>query len=143
MDQKKIIALYPSVLLLILDQLSKLIIIDINPNLFFLRLSYNSGAGFSIMQGQRITLIILSILIIGVLLYYYFKHLNRNYAFALSLILGGALSNMADRILRGFVIDFIYTGLWPTFNLADSFIVIGGALLILKVYKEDSKKKNL
>jgi signal peptidase II len=50
-------------------------------------------------------------------------------ALGLGLALGGATSNLADRVLRGAVMDFVAVGRWPTFNLADAAIVSGAALL--------------
>ena len=50
---------------------------------------------------------------------------------ALGLLIGGSVSNLADRIRNGYVTDFIHITHWPTFNLADTFIVIGVALLVI------------
>lgn len=59
-------------------------------------------------------------------------------ALSLGLILGGAVSNLADRVLRanhGAVIDFIHVGFWPTFNLADSAITVGAMLLAIDLLR--------
>src|SRR4029078_10559626 len=50
---------------------------------------------------------------------------------ALGLVIGGSVSNLADRVRNGYVTDFIHVSHWPTFNLADTFIVLGVALLLL------------
>lgn len=53
---------------------------------------------------------------------------------AIGLMLGGAVGNLSDRLFgnaSGAVVDFVYTGFWPTFNVADACIVIGGVLLVL------------
>jgi lipoprotein signal peptidase len=61
---------------------------------------------------------------------------NLIHALALSLILAGALSNMIDRIAWGCVVDFINVKIWPVFNLADSFIVLGAVLWLAKSGKK-------
>jgi signal peptidase II len=50
---------------------------------------------------------------------------------ALGLLIGGSVSNLFDRVRNGYVTDFIHVSHWPTFNLADSFIVVGVALLLI------------
>ena len=64
-------------------------------------------------------------------------------ALALSLVLGGAFGNLVDRVFYGYVIDFIdvyYANWhWPTFNIADSAIVIGAALLLLDAFATHKK----
>ena len=47
------------------------------------------------------------------------------------LMLGGAVANLLDRLVGGSVVDVLHTGWWPTFNVADSFITVGAALLLL------------
>ncbi len=56
---------------------------------------------------------------------------------ALGLLIGGSLSNLVDRIRLGYVTDFIDLGWWPAFNLADSFIVIGVAMLVVAALLAD------
>jgi signal peptidase II len=65
-------------------------------------------------------------------------------AFALGLILGGAVGNLIDRLVHGEVIDFLHIRLWagyswPDFNLADSFIVVGVALLVLELFASEGE----
>lgn len=62
------------------------------------------------------------------------KILIYNFLFAI-LIMAGAISNIIDRLIFGCVMDFINIGFWPIFNLADSFIVLGGILLLAKYLK--------
>lgn len=65
-------------------------------------------------------------------------------ALALGLILGGAISNLADRVLRangGAVIDFIHIGFWPTFNLADSAITVGAILLAIDLLRHPGGRR--
>ena len=84
-------------------------------------------------------------MITAAVLWYVLRSDNRKVIFLLpfSLILGGGVGNMIDRMVRGYVVDFIYfnlyngyvgniyLSLWPIFNIADSAITIGGAMLLL------------
>jgi signal peptidase II len=130
------------------DQLTKLVIErrfdfgDVQPvtGYFNLVLTYNKGAAFSFLagasgwQGRMFTAIgIAASLFIVFLLA---RHgTQRLFSLALALILGGALGNVIDRLAHGHVIDFLdfhWRGWhWPAFNLADSAIVGGAALLIV------------
>jgi signal peptidase II len=114
--------------------------VTVIPGLFEWFLSYNSGAAFSFLAGaggwQRWFLLILALVISAVLVGWMrkLKEDERLTAIGLAMILGGAIGNVIDRALLGHVIDFIQVWLgsypWPAFNLADSFITVGAALLI-------------
>ncbi len=104
-------------------------------------LSYNPGAAFSFLADaggwQRWFFTIFAI-IVSIVLLVWIKNLKAEEkvtAIALSLILGGAIGNLIDRVLLGHVIDFIQVWLgsypWPAFNVADSAIFAGAVLLIL------------
>lgn len=136
----------------ILDRISKLWVIDSvvgNPitvvkNFFYLRHLENRGAAFSILQGKTLLLTILSSIVALVLVYVLIKNKNKFLRATLSLILGGALGNLYDRISKGSVVDFLEfhfgSYVFPTFNIADSFVVVGTILLavyILFIYKEE------
>lgn len=93
----------------------------------------NTGVAFS-LPVPAVVLIPLSLLLLGVIIVYGLKHLNLGSPLGIaimSLIIGGAAGNLIDRISRGYVIDFIKVGWWPSFNLADSFLTIGIFLLLL------------
>jgi len=107
---------------------------------FDLTLAYNRGAAFSFLAGasgwQRWFFIILGSAAALFIVWLLARHGHqRLFAAALTLILGGATGNVIDRIVHGHVIDFalFYVGdwSWPVFNVADSAIVLGAALLIL------------
>lgn len=102
----------------------------------------NINMAFSIPMGQ-IGIIILSIIALFALIQY-FTHCVKDglYAniWALNFIIWGAFSNFYDRILRGFVVDFIKIGSWPIFNLADVAILIGFVSLILLIHKQDKER---
>ena len=77
------------------------------------------------------------LLIIGIIIYYYDKIPKNKYAeISAALILGGAVGNLIDRVLRGHVIDFIDLRIWPSFNIADTAISIGAIGLILYLIKK-------
>lgn len=135
-----------SIIFLIVDQITKILVvnslvpgenIEIIKNIFNIIYTNNTGAAFSILLGKRIFLIVVAVLIIGVLLYY----IKRNKIekkidiIALSFVIGGSLGNLIDRIVRGYVIDFISIKIgnynFPIFNVADILIVIGVFLLLL------------
>ncbi|MFK7974167.1 MAG: signal peptidase II [Rickettsiaceae bacterium] len=143
---------YYSVLLLSLiciDQISKSLVVDYLPTqsnytktiLPFLDLIYawNHGISFGLFhqyyQHSNLVFLILNSLIILYLFYVLYQSSGFLYQSALILIIGGALGNLLDRIFRGAVFDFIYLHYqefyFPAFNLADSFISIGGFLLIV------------
>lgn len=98
-----------------------------------IRLSHveNTGAAFGIFQGAGAPLIVVTLLGIGALLLYLRQQvtIDRWYAIPLAMILGGAIGNLIDRVLRGAVTDFIDPTHYPAFNLADSSIVIGVAVI--------------
>lgn len=107
---------------------------------FNLVLTYNAGAAFSFLSDasgwQRWFLSAIALFVSVFIVYLLYKHTtNRLFCVALSLILGGALGNLWDRIALGHVVDFLDFHIagyhWPAFNLADSVIVCGAFLLIL------------
>jgi signal peptidase II len=137
-----------ALLVLFLDQLTKILIerafeygdVRTVTGFFNLVLTYNKGAAFSFLanaggwQDEFLTFIGLGAS--AFILYLLARHGHqRLFACALALILGGAIGNVIDRIVYGHVIDFLdfhWRGWhWPAFNLADSAIVSGAALLIL------------
>jgi len=107
---------------------------------FNLVLAHNTGAAFSFLADasgwQREFFIVLTVAISLVLVWMLRNnHTNRILSIALALIVGGALGNLYDRVLHGYVVDFVQWHaagyFWPAFNVADSAICLGAALLIL------------
>lgn len=96
----------------------------------------NTGAAFGLFQGQSLILSIIALTGIGLVLAYAFV-LYRRFPvfsgklgyFALGLILGGTAGNVIDRILRGYVTDFIDFTFWPAFNIADSAVTVSVIML--------------
>lgn len=109
--------------------------------LFNLTLAYNTGAAFSLLAeagGWQRWLFAGLALVVSVLIIGWLRRLGpeeRLTGLALTLILGGALGNLIDRLYLGYVIDFIdvYYGSyhWPAFNIADSAITVGATLLVI------------
>jgi len=117
---------------------------------FNLKLIYNEGAAFSFLSDaggwQRWFLIGISCLVSLFVVVWMYRSLSKSRCLllGLSLILGGALGNLWDRLSLGYVVDFIefyYKDLyWPAFNIADSAITIGAILLILDTFLADDSK---
>lgn len=143
-----------SALVIILDQITKQMAeaqlvyhkaLAVFPGFNF-TLMYNEGAAFSFLSNaggwQRWFFTVLSISISIVLAIWITRlsHDKKILAAGLSLILGGAIGNVIDRVLFGHVIDFIdvyyKTAHWPAFNIADSAISLGATLLIIDMFKE-------
>lgn len=88
-------------------------------------------------------MVYISLVLIVVLLFLFKQEKERNFPIKLSygLILGGALSNFVDRVLYGYVIDYIDLKVWPVFNLADTSICIGvGYILINSLFKKSKRR---
>lgn len=108
----------------------------------FLKIAYikNIGAAFGSMAGMRTYLIIFSVLVIASVVYYIFKKNIKNKYILISaaLALGGAVSNLYDRIFYGFITDYIkLTFFPPVCNLADYCICIGTAFILIFVIKNN------
>ncbi len=109
-----------AILIVLLDQATKILARQ------FLPIVNNYGASFGMLQGQRWLFILISIIVIGIILYYW-----KQKELALSFILGGTIGNLIDRIFFGSVTDFIHIPLFaPWFNVADVANTIGGILLV-------------
>lgn len=98
----------------------------------------NRGAAFGMLQGQMWLFYIVTIFVVGLLLYFLFKYFKDSLYMniTLGLILGGAIGNFIDRLFRGFVVDFIKVDFiksynFPVFNLADVAITLGALLFLV------------
>ncbi len=132
----------------VVDQIIKslslvyLINIPIIPNILSLTYAKNYGIAFSMLLEKRIIIIVISILLISFLIYvlkkdYILKNKDTwlvNIAFGI--LFGGIVGNLFDRIVRGFVIDYINVSFFSIFNLADIAITFGVVLLIIDNIKE-------
>ena len=120
-----------ALLIVILDQLTKFFLTDVHKGI--INYTTNTGAAFSILTGQNLLLMVIAV-IVGVIVFIFAKK-YKEYRLPLSFVLGGIIGNLIDRIVFGYVKDFIDFKVWPIFNVADSFNVIGVALLIIILIK--------
>lgn len=146
--KKKIIIF--SIILLIIDQISKILVmnlmtlgesIKIIPSFLYFTYIQNDGAALNILSGNTIILITISL----IALLYIIKLVNETkidsklLLVTYSLLIGGIVGNIIDRIIYGKVIDFIdfhiFSYNFPVFNLADSFIVVGSIFLIVTIVR--------
>jgi signal peptidase II len=106
---------------------------------------HNEGAAFSFLAGaggwQRFFFSGIAIIASVVIIYLLRQHKTEKlFCLALALVLGGALGNLYDRLTLGYVVDFLFfyyqTWHWPAFNVADSAICIGVALLLIDSFKK-------
>jgi signal peptidase II len=108
--------------------------IDVIPRVVTLRFTTNSGGAFSIGQSAPWFFVGVTAVVAVIILATSFRHTSRLAGASLGLVLGGALGNLTDRVIRapgmrGRVVDFIDFHVWPVFNLADTAIVVGAILL--------------
>ena len=111
---------------------------DFIPHVVNLRYAENRGAAFSILQDKRVLLVVVTIAAIGVILYalkkgYVTHTLGR---VGLTLICGGAIGNLIDRVFCGYVVDLFELAFirFPIFNLADVFVSSGAVLFIIYMF---------
>lgn len=144
-----------------LDQLTKLLVVktmflfqrvEVIPGFFNLTRIHNRGVIFGAFSNLdqpagRIILAVASLLALAVVFIFYLKTpvTEKMIKLSFSLILAGALGNLLDRLSRGYVVDFLDFHIgrhhWPYFNLADSFITIGGLLLIVFLFIPQRRKQ--
>jgi len=99
---------------------------------FMIRHVQNSGIAFGLFSNATAAVIVVTTVAIAWMLVYFARSGARHPVLpvALGLVIGGSISNLADRVRLGFVTDFLDFRYWPAFNLADSFIVIGVGILL-------------
>ncbi len=102
---------------------------------FYLRYVENTGAAFGMMQGGNFLLIFIMLAIVAYMIKSW-KELcayGKLVEWGCVFILAGALGNLYDRITLGYVVDFLDFRVWPVFNIADSFITVGGCMLVISL----------
>ena len=102
--------------------------------LFHITYVQNQGAAFSMLQGHPVLLIVLPAVVIGIGIIFICvnqKAYNKTFLISLSLICGGGLGNLTDRLSQGYVIDMFDFRVFPVFNVADICVCVGCGLLIL------------
>lgn len=140
-----VIVLDQAVKLWCVNNLKHISTIPIIQDVFHLTYAENTGMAFSLFSGQRWPLVVISIIAIGAIVFLLFKNyfeteLGRWAAYC---IIGGAIGNLIDRIMYGFVVDLFDFRLinFAIFNVADTFVCIGGGLFILYVIIMIRKEK--
>lgn len=138
------------------DQLTKAFIVanielgrsvDVVGDLLQLWHARNAGAAFSMLQGEQLLFLVVSVVALGMIVYFHraFRGHSRWLQAILGLVLGGTLGNLTDRIRHGYVTDFISVGIgdtrFPTFNVADSAVVVGIGLLVIYLLISDRRRE--
>ena len=130
----------------VLDQVTKLLVvaevegqepIRLLGDQLIIQVTRNPGAAFSFATGATPLFTVIAVVVIGAILWTARRLRSTGWAVALGLLLAGAAGNLVDRIFRspgpgrGAVVDFLDFQVWPSFNVADSAIVVGGLLAVL------------
>lgn len=152
------IALIIFIVLLLIDQISKIIAIYTNINIIMLKdilnlkLVFNNGIAFGMGQGENVgTFIVSNLIVLGIIIRFIVLQKDRMDAvtmYGLFMILSGGFGNVIDRVFRGKVVDFIQifpNTHFPVFNLADVYIVVGWVILAftfaMYTYEEIREKR--
>ncbi|MEK4565399.1 signal peptidase II [Alkalihalobacillus sp. FSL R5-0424] len=145
-----------ALIMIAIDQLTKWLVvvnmergesIELIPGVAYITSHRNMGAAFGILQGQMWFFYIITVIVVIGLIYYIQKEAKGqpSLGIPLGLILGGAIGNFIDRVFRGEVVDFADTYIFgydfAIFNVADSALCIGVALLLLKFIRDEMKAK--
>lgn len=159
-SKKHIVILAGLILSVITDQISKMLAVEflqgqgrisIIPHIFDFFYVTNRGAAFGMLSEHRwIFIVISSVAIVAILAYsvFYAEKMSLWYAVGLSLIAGGGIGNMIDRVFLGYVVDFIEFAFvnFATFNIADSCVCIGAVLVgiafLIDIINDGGKRKD-
>ena len=146
---KTVILLLTALTILVADQLTKALVVANLPvgekaqllgDLVQVWHAQNRGAAFSLFQGGTVVFLIVSVLSIGMVAYFHRSLRDRSpwLHVVLGIVLGGTLGNFIDRLRQGYVTDWLSIGIgdtrWPTFNVADSSVVIGIGILVVYLF---------
>lgn len=135
---------YIILILVMVDQLTKVAALtfvsdgqqEIIANVLKIGVVNNTGMAFGFAQNSNMSMIISNLVVIIIVAKFFTfqnKRLDKKMKFALPLILAGGISNLLDRIGRGYVVDYIHIGNLPIFNIADLFVIIGWVLFALSL----------
>jgi signal peptidase II len=153
---EKIILPAVALLVLVADQISKyLVLSNLNPGQSWNPVASltpwvsithvtNTGVAFGLFQDRGSLFVIIAMIVVAAIIFYY-RHLPAGQWWikvSLGLQLGGALGNLLDRLRLGYVVDFVDFKIWPVFNVADSSIVIGVAILAYYLLRDRDEKEN-
>ena len=147
------------VVILVLDLVTKYIIdgmyeegtgVSAIPGLFNIISVHNHGAAWGIFEGSQVMLIIMSLIFLGIFIWYFIVEKKKSWLFIVTFafLFAGCLGNLYDRIVFGYVRDFIQFAFWqsfPIFNFADTFLTIGVIMfiiyLLIPLFKKQGKNK--
>lgn len=152
-------AIIMAIILLVVDQITKVIIIKNNinitliPNILTIHTVKNTGGAFGVGEGNTVMFIITNLVVLGLIIRFIYLQkdfMDKATLYTLFVILAGGFGNLIDRIFKGYVIDFIniFPSInFPKFNLADVYITIGWIVLAfifaLYSYKEIKNSKKI
>ncbi len=153
---RNVVFLLTALLIVAADQLSKIWIrsypeeqLIFEVGFFRIIHTHNTGAAFGLFQGHSFALTIVALVGIAAILFYVFFIYrrfpilgNRLGRLTFGLILGGTMGNLIDRLRLGYVTDFIDVGVWPTFNIADSAIVVSVIILAYSLLRLSRTEKH-
>ena len=152
MKHKRVWLIILGICIILLDQITKVILIGKNitviPNVLNFTYTENTGVAFGIGSNNLLFIIIVNIIVLGMIIKFIKEReeqVNFSILISLILILSGGIGNLIDRIVRGYVIDFIDINVFnfPNFNIADISISIGIILLIFILCKSILKEKKV
>ncbi|WP_126310748.1 signal peptidase II [Methylomusa anaerophila] len=122
--------------------------IPVIEGIFHITYILNPGAAFGVLENQTIFFVTVAFLMLGISIYF-FSQIPQHYRlmrFGLSLMAGGAVGNVIDRVKAGVVVDFFDFRIWPVFNIADMAIVTGVSCIIYSIIflipRSELKEKN-
>ena len=139
-----------SSVLVLLDQLSKTAVRRsflpgqsraVWPGVFYLSYVQNPGAAFGLLRNQTWLLVIVTLAVVALIILFAGRVNFQTPlpGWSLSLVLGGAVGNLIDRLRFGYVVDFLDFRVWPVFNVADMAIVVGVGLLMIYLLGSEGK----
>ncbi len=129
-----------AIVVIILDQIVKYMVktsmalqqsIPVIEDVFHITYIHNQGAAFGMLSDKTSLLALMTLIVVGVLIWYAMrmKSTSKVLRLSLALILGGSVGNLIDRVRFGYVVDYLDFRVWPVFNLADSALVVGAFIL--------------
>ena len=147
-NRKIIIFLVTIFLVIAIDQVSKSLVaalmepgssLTLIPHVIRITYTRNTGAAFGLFAGSGQIVFWSALVVVMLMLFWFYRSYQQTNVWwfvALGLLIGGAVGNLADRILRGRVVDFFDLGWWPVFNVADLAIVTGVIMFIVVICLE-------
>lgn len=153
---KAVILLLTALAILVADQVTKALVVanlatgertPLLGDLVQIWHAQNRGAAFSLFQGGTIIFLVVSVLSIGMVAYFHRTLRDRSpwLHVVLGVVLGGTLGNFTDRLRQGYVTDWLSVGFgdtrWPTFNVADSSVVVGIGILVIYLFLSNPDRR--